>query len=131
MNAIIVIFISVIFVFCAICALVAVSDEREKRQAAKFMKEEIEMAKVIGYGAEGTEVMEAQKLLQAYGSKIKADGKFTIGMVSAVKAFQKKHNLSVTGAIDSKTITKLKTYAKPAKKSATKATKTAKVKTVK
>ena len=131
MNAIIVIFIVVIFVFCALCILAVVSDELERRQAAEFSKEEIEMAKVIGYGAEGKEVMEAQKLLQAYGSKIKADGKYTIGMVSAVKAFQKKHNLSATGAIDSKTMTKLKTYAKPAKKPAAKTAKTAKAKTVK
>ena len=73
------------------------------------------MFKMMSYGAEGKEVLEAQKMLQAAGSTIKATGKYTIGMVSAVKSFQKKNGLAVTGKIDSKTMTKLKTYLKPAK----------------
>jgi len=76
------------------------------------------MFKTISYGTEGKEVMEAQKLLKAAGSTITVNGKYTIGMVSAVKAFQKKNGLSVTGKIDTKTMNKLKTFAKPAKKTA-------------
>ena len=37
-------------------------------------------------------------------------------MLSAVKAFQKKNGLAVTGKIDTKTMNKLKALAKPAKK---------------
>lgn len=72
--------------------------------------------KVICYGAEGLEVTEMQKLLREAGSKIVVNGKYTIGMVSAVKSFQKKNGLEVTGQIDSKTAIKLKAYAKPKKK---------------
>lgn len=70
---------------------------------------------MLKYGDENKDVMEAQKLLKAAGSTIKLSGKYTIGMVSAVKAFQKKAGLAVTGKIDSKTMTKLKAAAKPAK----------------
>ena len=82
--------------------------------------EDISMFKVMKYGAEGKEVAEVQKLLQAAGSSIKVNGKFTIGMLTAVKCFQKKNGLAVTGQVDSKTMTKLKTYVKPAKKTAPK-----------
>ena len=86
------------------------------------------MAKfMLKYGDENLEVLEAQKLLKAAGSTIKLTGKFTIGMTTAVKTFQKKNGLAVTGVIDTKTLNKLKTFAKPAKKPA----KTAKAKTVK
>lgn len=71
---------------------------------------------MLKYGDENKEVMEAQKLLKAAGSTIALNGKYTIGMVSAVKAFQKKNGLNVTGKIDTKTMNKLKTFAKPAKK---------------
>ena len=73
---------------------------------------------MLKYGDENKDVMEAQKLLKAAGSTITPNGKFTIGMVSAVKAFQKKNGLNVTGKIDTKTMNKLKTFAKPAKKTA-------------
>lgn len=72
---------------------------------------------MLKYGDENKEVLEAQKLLKAAGSAIKPTGKFTIGMMSAVKAFQKKNGLTVTGVIDTKTMNKLKTFAKPVKKS--------------
>lgn len=86
------------------------------------------MAKfMLKYGDENLEVLEAQKLLKAAGSTIKLTGKFTIGMTTAVKNFQKKNGLAVTGVIDTKTMNKLKTFAKPAKKSA-KAMKTKAVK---
>lgn len=76
--------------------------------------------KVLGtaleYGDKGTKVEDAQMLLQLAGSKIKVNGEFTIGMTTAVKAFQKKHKLKVTGVIDQKTWEKLLEYKKPAKK---------------
>lgn len=71
---------------------------------------------MLKYGDENKDVLEAQKLLKAAGSAITPNGKYTIGMISAVKAFQKKNGLVVTGKIDSKTMTKLKAAAKPAKK---------------
>ena len=70
--------------------------------------------KVMKYGMEGKEVAEAQKALQKAGSTIKVNGKYTIGMTTAVKAFQKKNKLAVTGVIDAKTMAKLMAYAKPA-----------------
>lgn len=75
---------------------------------------------MLKYGDENKYVLEAQKLLKAVGSTITLNGKYTIGMISAVKAFQKKNGLAVTGKIDSKTMTKLKAAAKPAKKPARK-----------
>ena len=69
----------------------------------------------IKYGDKGPKVKECQKQLQYAGSGIKADGKFGIGMVSAVRAFQKKNGLLVTGIIDSKTFKKL-AAVKPVKK---------------
>lgn len=73
----------------------------------------------MAYGEAGGRVAKAQKLLAKAGSKIKPNGIYTIGMVSAVKAFQKKHNLPVTGVIDAKTMNKLAEYDKPAKKTTT------------
>lgn len=65
-------------------------------------------------------VKKAQELLQKKGSTIKVTGRYTIGMVSAVKAFQKKNGLKVTGAIDQATWDKLN--EKPAKKAPAKKT---------
>jgi len=73
---------------------------------------------MLKYGDENKDVLEAQKLLKAAGSTIQPNGKYTIGMMTAVKSFQKKNGLEVTGQIDSKTMAKLKTFAKPAKKTA-------------
>lgn len=75
---------------------------------AKFIK--------MAYGEAGARITKAQKLLARAGSSIKPNGVYTIGMVSAVKAFQKKHKLPVTGVIDAKTMNKLAEYDKPAKK---------------
>lgn len=75
---------------------------------AKFIK--------MAYGEKSTRITKVQKLLAKAGSGIKPNGIFSIGMVSAVKAFQKKHNLPVTGVIDAKTMNKLAEYDKPAKK---------------
>ena len=74
--------------------------------------------KTMKYGMEGKMVADAQKALQKAGSTIKVNGKYTIGMVSAVKAFQKRNTLKVTGIIDAKTLAKLNTYLKPCKKKA-------------
>lgn len=70
-------------------------------------------------GSMGPEVKECQKQLKLAGSTIKVDGKYGIGMVSAVRAFQKKNGLPVTGEIDAKTFKKL-AAVKPAKKTAKK-----------
>lgn len=76
--------------------------------------------KIIGvplaYGASGEKVEEAQKALQAAGSGIQVNGKYTIGMRTAVKSFQKKHGLAVTGIIDLLTWEALQGFLKPRKR---------------
>lgn len=67
------------------------------------------------YGDEGAEVLKYQKLLQKTGSAIKLNKKFTIGMSSAIRSFQKKNGLKVTGKLDAKTATALEKY-RPVKK---------------
>lgn len=71
------------------------------------------------YGEKSARITKAQKLLAKAGSTIKPSGIFSIGMVAAVKAFQKKHGLPVTGVIDAKTMNKLAEYDVPAKKTTT------------
>jgi len=71
----------------------------------------------MAYGETGARITKAQKLLAKAGSSIKPNGVFSVGMVSAVKAFQRKHKLPVTGIIDAKTMNKLAEYDVPAKKS--------------
>ncbi len=78
---------------------------------AKFIK--------MTYGEAGGRVTKAQKLLAKAGSRIQINGIYSIGMVSAVKAFQKRHKLPVTGEIDAKTMNKLAEYDVPAKKTTT------------
>ena len=56
---------------------------------------------------ENAKVKEAQQYLQKAGSTIKVSGIFTIGMLSAVKRFQKMNGLKVTGQIDKATFEKL------------------------
>lgn len=67
---------------------------------------------IIKYGMEGREIENCQKLLQKTGSKIQVTGKFNIGMVSAVMAFQRKNGLKVTGKIGVETLAKLKERAR-------------------
>ena len=55
----------------------------------------------------GAQIKVAQELLKKAGSTIKVTGIFSIGMLSAVRAFQKKNNLKVTGVIDNATWKKL------------------------
>ena len=62
---------------------------------------------LIGIGYEGKEVIEIQKKLVLAGSSIKPVKKYTIGMYSAVKAFQKKAGLPATGIVDKATWNKL------------------------
>ena len=78
---------------------------------AKFIK--------MAYGEKGGRITKAQILLAKAGSSIKPNGVYSIGMVSAVKAFQRKHKLEVTGVIDAKTMNKLVEYDKPVKKTTT------------
>lgn len=71
------------------------------------------MKKVIKLGAEGIDVKKIQQLLAKAGSTIKPNGVFGIGMLSAVKAFQKRNNIKVTGVVDAATFKKLEAYNKP------------------
>ena len=68
--------------------------------------------KPIKMGAKGKAVSDIQKLLQKAGSTIKVTGEFGIGMLSAVKAFQKKNGLKITGVVDKKTLDKLSALKK-------------------
>ena len=68
--------------------------------------------KPIKLGAKSKVVSDIQKLLQKAGSTIKVNGEFGIGMLSAVKAFQKRNGLKVTGTVDKKTLDKLSTFKK-------------------
>ena len=63
--------------------------------------------KTFTVGSFGKDVEEISKLLAKAGSKIKPTRTFTIGMYSAVKAFQKKNGLPPTGKVDKKTWDKL------------------------
>ena len=54
-------------------------------------------------GSKGEDVKELQTLLAKDGSNLQIDGIFGIGTMSAVKAFQKKHNLVADGIVGPKT----------------------------
>lgn len=69
---------------------------------------------------ESDRILKIRKLLAKAGSTIKPGKKFDIGMLSAVKAFQKKHKLKVTGKVDTPTMNKLLEYDVPARKAAPK-----------
>lgn len=64
---------------------------------------------------EGKDVLLVQQMLAKLGSKIKETGVYTIGMMSAVRSFQKKNGLKVTGVVDQKTWDALKALT-PSKK---------------
>lgn len=70
------------------------------------------MFKKMKIGSEGLQVKEAQEMLRKAGSNVKTTGMYTIGMYSAVKAFQKKNGLKQTGEIDNTTWKKLLVYKK-------------------
>lgn len=54
-------------------------------------------------GSEGDLVVQAQDLMSKAGSSVQVDGKFGAGTQSAVRAFQRKHKLEVTGVIGPET----------------------------
>ena len=58
-------------------------------------------------GSKGTNVKKAQEMLRKLGSTVKVTGEFAIGMMSAVRSFQKKNGLAVTGIVNKKTWDKL------------------------
>ena len=57
----------------------------------------------VAYGEKGEIITQLQDLLTRDGSKVKIDGVFGIGTQSAVRAFQKRHELKITGKVDQKT----------------------------
>ena len=63
--------------------------------------------KPIKLGEKGAIIQWIQEQLKKNGSAIKPRQIFDIGMLSAVKSFQQKNNLKVTGVIDKKTWDKL------------------------
>lgn len=71
-------------------------------------------------GQQGPHILEAQIMLAKLGSTVKPTGMFTIGMLSAVKAFQKKNDLAVTGIINQKTWNLLVAKTNVVKRTATK-----------
>jgi len=79
----------------------------------------------ISMGDESEIVKDIQERLALLGSKVQATGKFGIGMLSAVKSWQRKNKLQVTGNVSAfqynKLITMTDPLKKPAKKSRRKA----------
>lgn len=75
--------------------------------------------KVLKYGDVGIQVRKYQNILVKTGSKIKPNGEYTIGMVSAVRSFQKKNGLKATGILDAKTMAKLDIFKAPKKSAKT------------
>lgn len=71
-------------------------------------------------GEETDRILKIRKMLAKAGSSIKPGKKFDIGMLSAVKAFQKKHGIKVSGKVDAATMNKLAEFDIPAKKTAAK-----------
>ena len=64
---------------------------------------------ILQYGdVNPKKIMTAQVCLRQAGSNLELNGEYTIGMVSAVRNFQKKNGLPITGKIDRKTWRKLK-----------------------
>ena len=66
-------------------------------------KTEAKKHSTLRRGARGEEVIELQTLLAKDGSTLEIDGIFGIGTLSAVKSFQKRHNLEVDGIVGPKT----------------------------
>lgn len=81
------------------------------------MKKSITVSRTISleYGDRGALVKAAQEMLAKTGSTIKISGIFTIGMNSAVRAFQRKNGLAVTGIINYTTWKKLEACSKSKK----------------
>ncbi|MCR4649213.1 MAG: peptidoglycan-binding protein [Lachnospiraceae bacterium] len=54
------------------------------------------------------DITKAQKWLHNLGSKVKVNGKMTIGMATAIYAFQNRYKLEPTGELDENTWKALK-----------------------
>lgn len=54
------------------------------------------------------DILQAQKWLKNLGSKVQVNGKWSIGMKTAVYSFQRKYDLPVTGELDKATWKRLK-----------------------
>ena len=64
---------------------------------------------ILQYGdTDSKKISTAQMYLRAAGSNLELNGEYTIGMVSAVRNYQKRHELEVTGKIDKQTWKALK-----------------------
>lgn len=70
----------------------------------------------VRIGDEGDLVKDIQERLALLGSKVKVTGVFNIGTMSAVKSWQKKHNLQVSGEMSAFQYQKLTTMTDPMKK---------------
>lgn len=71
--------------------------------------------KMYKIGDRGQGIAKYQMLLRESGSSIFVNGEFTIGMLSAVKAFQRREKLKVTGILDNATMKALDGF-KPKKR---------------
>lgn len=55
-------------------------------------------------------IKEIQDLLLGYGYKLRADGRYDIKTIDAVKAYQAKHGITITGLVDDKTWASLQAW---------------------
>ena len=72
----------------------------------------------ISLGDEGDIVKDIQERLALLGSKVKATGVFNIGTLSAVKSWQRKNKLQVTGNVSAFQYRELTVMTDPLKKPA-------------
>lgn len=70
----------------------------------------------ICLGDKSATVKDIQERLALLGSKVKATGEFNIGTLSAVKSWQKKNKLKITGKITAAQYKKLVAMTDPLKK---------------
>ncbi|MBM7551414.1 S41 family peptidase [Thalassobacillus pellis] len=78
------------------------------KQPAYFYTNPVEVEEVLKYDDNDEKIKNIQIMLKGLGYDVgRTDGYFGEATVSAVKAFQKDHNLKVTGEVDQKTGGKL------------------------
>lgn len=70
----------------------------------------------ICLGDQGETVKDIQERLALLGSKVKATGEFNIGTLSAVKSWQRKNKLQVSGKVSAFQYNKLIDMTDPLKK---------------
>ena len=70
----------------------------------------------IGLGDKGEIIKDIQERLALLGSKVKVTGEFNIGTLSAVKSWQKKNKLQVSGKVSAFQYNKLIDMTDPLKK---------------